>query len=84
MFTHFPHQMKMPGAVTNRTYRAWGNIELPKYFIKLQRGDMSIENGAFKLSHSSGVLCLSDPDFPNRSFARRRTVDPDRLDRDVA
>ena len=26
------------GAVTNRTYRAWGNIELPKYFIKLHLG----------------------------------------------
>ena len=25
----------MPGAVRNRTYRVWGNTELPKYFIKL-------------------------------------------------
>ena len=27
----------MPGAVANRTYRAWGNIGLPKYFLKLHQ-----------------------------------------------
>ena len=25
----------MPGAVENSAYRAWGNIKLPKYFLKL-------------------------------------------------
>ena len=26
-----------PGAVWNRTYRAWANVELPKYFLKLHQ-----------------------------------------------
>ena len=26
------------GAVTNRTYRAWGKIKLPKYLFKLHTG----------------------------------------------
>ena len=27
----------MPGAVENSAYRAWGNIKLPKYFLKLHQ-----------------------------------------------
>ena len=28
----------MSGGVRNRTYQAWRNIKLPKYFIKLHEG----------------------------------------------
>ena len=43
---NFGNFLMRSGAVTNRTYRAWGKIKLPKYLFKLHL-DCGLCDGRF-------------------------------------